>query len=96
MRRATKHQRILVLEVNWLSCQDLLSTKQYMSVLLSGVLLDGILGSFSSTHQVLFAIDYLFQFYISRNKLDFLYSMMALVDVVTLMPILVFKVVPEP
>lgn len=46
-----------------------------------------------SVINVLFAIDYLFQFYISRNKLDFLYSMMALVDVVTLMPILVFKVV---
>lgn len=43
--------------------------------------------------EVLFGADYLLQFYISRNKLDFLFSLMAFVDVVTLFPILVFKLV---
>ena len=43
--------------------------------------------------EVLFGADYILQFYISRNKLDFLFSLMAFVDVVTLFPILVFKLV---
>eukprot|EP00435_Cladocopium_sp_Y103_P008519 s3671_g2.t1 len=42
---------------------------------------------------ILFGADYVLQFYISRNKLEFLYSLMAFVDVVTLFPILVFNLV---
>ena len=38
-----------------------------------------------------FGVDYIFQFFISRNKLEFLYSLMAFVDVVTLAPFLVFN-----
>ena len=44
--------------------------------------------------EILFGADYFLQFYISRNKLEFLYSLMAFVDVVTLFPILVFNLVP--
>lgn len=46
--------------------------------------------------QVLFLADYIFQFYVSRNKLEFLYSLMAFVDVVTLMPVLIFRQLPVP
>lgn len=42
---------------------------------------------------ILFGADYFLQFYISRNKLEFLYSLVAFVDVVTLFPILVFNLV---
>ncbi|CAJ1362955.1 unnamed protein product [Effrenium voratum] len=44
-----------------------------------------------SVINVLFLADYIFQFYVSRNKLEFLYSLMAFVDVVTLMPVLIFR-----
>ncbi|CAE7843147.1 slo [Symbiodinium necroappetens] len=94
----TPRQRLLILLNRW----QVLERIDVMQTVLSLVLCSlyvvetyGIDGNwFSMLERIVnafFGVDYIFQFYISRNKLEFLYSLMAFVDVVTLAPFLVFN-----
>jgi len=94
----TPRQRLLILLNRW----QVLERIDVMQTVLSLVLCSlyvvetyGITGNwFSMLERIVnafFGVDYIFQFYISRNKLEFLYSLMAFVDVVTLAPFLVFN-----
>ena len=96
----TTRQRLLIF-LNRLHILDRIDVMQtFLSLVLCGLYVVETYGitepwfePLETVVNVLFGADYLLQFYISRNKLDFLFSLMAFVDVVTLFPILVFKLV---